>query len=217
MSTLTVDEYAQELLGTPDDLTDRMRAEAEARNIPMIQVPPELGRLLTVLVAASGARRVLEIGTLFGFSGILLARALPENGSLTTLEVNPTHAAVARANFERAGVAGKVRLIEGEAAVSLRSLEGEMYDLVFIDADKPGYPHYLDAVLQRVHPGSIIVADNVWRGGTVLDAPEDPGNAALGEYGRRVAGHHDLVSTLVPTRGGGDAALVTVVRRPDAG
>lgn len=213
MTDRTADEYATELLGGDHELFVTMAAEARAEGIPLIQVPAELGRLLSVLVAASNAHTALEIGTLFGQSGTIIARALPPDGSLTTLEVSPKHAAVSRRNFERANVGQKVEVIEGDAKQSLRSLNGRNFDFVFIDADKTGYPAYLDLVMDLVHDGSVIVADNVWRGGQILDQPSEEGNAAILEYNRKIASNSSLISTLVPTRSGGDGAIVSVVRR----
>jgi predicted O-methyltransferase YrrM len=188
-----------------------MREEAHEMGIPPIQVPSDLGRLLTLLINITRPRRVLEIGTLFGYSSVLMARALPDGGHITTLEVSSKHAQVARSNFDRAGVADRVTVIEGNALDTLVSLDTEPFDLIFIDADKPGYPNYLDAALRVSRPGTVIVADNVWRDGAVLH-PDDDGTAALARFNQNVASHSSLLSAIVATRGCSDAAMVSVVR-----
>lgn len=208
-----IEEYADRLFGVDTELLDAMRREAEGEGIPMIHIPPELGRLLAVLIAASGARRVLEIGALFGLSAILMARALPPGGTLLTLEVDPTHARTARRNFERAGVSDRVELREGMALDQLRRLEGETFDLIFIDADKVSYPAYLEWALRLSHSGTVVVADNVWRNGRVAEpSKQDALDRAMAEFNQRLATEPRLLSTIIPSRGGSDAGSVSVVR-----
>lgn len=211
MTDETVDQYANSLYGGENDLLRTMRAEAEREGLPAIQVPSELGRLLAVLIASSGARHVLEIGTLFGYSAVLIGRALPADGELTTLEINPRHAALARVNLARAGLSDRVTICEGDAQESLRALQGQTFDFVFIDADKESYPTYLEATLTLTRPGSVIVSDNVWRKGEVLH-PQDPAAETMARFNRDVASDSRLCSTLVSTRGGSDAASVIVIR-----
>ena len=164
-----VDAYvADRLLGDDAALSAALAANAAA-GLPDIDVSPAHGRLLQLLARMMGARRILEIGTLGGYSTICLARALPEDGRLVTLEIDPHHAAVARENLQRAGVADKVELIVGPAAEALARLEGP-FDFVFIDADKPSNPLYLKAALRLSRPGTAILVDNVVREGGVLDA-----------------------------------------------
>lgn len=153
----------------------RCLARNAAADLPAHDVSPLQGAFLALMVRISGARRVLEVGTLGGISTIWMARALPEGGEVVTLEVNPAHAAVARANLAAAGVDGRVRLIEGRAIDSLAALEGP-FDLVFLDADKPSNPDYLRAVLPLCRAGAVIIADNVVREGRVVtggDASSD--------------------------------------------
>jgi predicted O-methyltransferase YrrM len=164
-----VDDYiAGQLLGEDPALAGALAANAAA-GLPEIDVSPPHGRLLELLARMMGARRILEIGTLGGYSTICLARALPEDGRLVTLELDPHHAAVARENLRKAGVAGKVELIVGPALDTLRTLEGP-FDFVFIDADKPSNPAYLREALSLSRPGTAILVDNVVREGGVLDA-----------------------------------------------
>jgi predicted O-methyltransferase YrrM len=205
--------YVDKLFGGEDEFLRSIREEAEREGLPTIQVPVEVGRLLTLLILQTGARTVLEIGTLFGYSGIVMARSLPSDGKLLTLEVEPRHARLARSNFQRAGVADKVELREGSALESLSGLEGRQFDLVFIDADKQTYPEYLAWSLKLVHPGSVIVADNVWRGGSVAEADEhDPASGGISRFNNELARNDRLYSTIVPTRECADATSVSIVR-----
>lgn len=148
---------------------------SRAAGLPPIEVTPPQGKLLYLIAKMIGARRILEIGTLGGYSTIWLAKALPEEGRVVTLEVSRAHAEVARSNLARAGVEAKVEIRIGPALESLRYVEGP-FDLVFLDADKPNNPRYLERVLELARPGTILVADNVVREGAVLDP--DPADAA---------------------------------------
>lgn len=207
----SVDQYANALFGGEDALLAAMRTEAEAAGLPRIQVPPEIGRLLTFLIALTRPRRVLEIGTLFGYSTVIMARALPEGGSLVSLEVEPRHADIARHNLVRAGLDDRARIVEGNALDSLRQIAGETFDLVFIDADKISYPAYLEAALRLTRSGSVIVADNVWRGGAVT-APGDDNARGAGRFNEMLAADSRLLSIFVASRGGEDATSVSLVR-----
>lgn len=169
----TVDRYFAGLF-TPSDpaLDAAVQATADA-GMPLINVAPNQGKLLALLTRLVGARKILEIGTLGGYSAIWMARALPPEGRLTTLEVSPAHAAVARANIERAGLAHVVEVRLGSALTTLPQLAEEgagPFDLVFIDADKSSTPDYLTWALRLTKPGSLIVIDNVVRDGKVSDA-----------------------------------------------
>ena len=168
----------------PDEAMDAALAENARNGLPAIDVAPNQARFLHVLARATSARAILEIGTLGGYSTIALARALPAGGRLVTLELNPVHAAVARTNLERAGVLGRVELLEGPALQSLPQLSGP-FDFVFLDADKPNNPAYFAHALRLARPGTLIVIDNVVREGRVLEADStDPnvlGTRALHE------------------------------------
>ena len=174
-----VDEYLRGLFVPPDPALDAaLRATAEA-GLPSIQVSPNQGKLLFLLAKAVGARRVLEIGTLGGYSTIWLARALPPGGHLVTLEVDPAHAEVARGDLRRAGLADVVEVRLGRALDTLPELEAEgagPFDVVFIDADKPAYTQYLSWALRLSRPGTLIIADNVVRKGAVADAASEDEN-----------------------------------------
>lgn len=170
-------------------------ASAKEAGLPEIQISPIQGKLLQLLATMCNARKILEIGALAGYSGIWLARALPENGRLITLELNPEHAKVVRNSFARAGVAERTEVLVGKALDLLPQLKNEApFDMVFIDADKPPYPQYLDWALQLTRPGSIIVADNCIRAGRGFQQSEDEYSAGIFEYNQRVASNPRLVS-----------------------
>ncbi|GAB3462898.1 O-methyltransferase [Kineococcus endophyticus] len=173
-----VDEYLVQTLLPEDEVLELVVDENPAAGLPAIDVSPLQGALLSLLVRMTGARRVLEIGTLGGFSTIHLARALPPGGRVVTCEYEPRHAEVARRNLDRAGFSEVVDVRVGAALDTLPQLQaegGDPFDLVFIDADKPNNPHYLEWALRLTRPGSVIVGDNVVRGGRVVDeASTDP-------------------------------------------
>jgi predicted O-methyltransferase YrrM len=166
-----VDEFIAETLTPHDEALRAALGAAEAAGLPPIQVSPPQGKLLGLLVRLVGARKVLEFGTLGGYSSILMARELPAGGRLITLEANPDYAEVARGSIEGAGLGDVVELRVGPALESLEGLEGDApFDLVFIDADKVNTPNYFAWALDHVRPGALIVADNVVRGGTLAEA-----------------------------------------------
>lgn len=212
MEQSELSQYVAGLFPQDDATLEALTRRSLEQGLPAIQVPDELARLLQILLVASRSTSVLEIGTLFGYSAIMMARVLPENGRIVTLEANATHASVARANIAEVGLEHKVEVREGRAAEVLKSLSGEIFDFVFIDADKSGYPEYLQWALRLTRPGSLIVADNLWRRGAVLQ-PEEAGDDALGaaRFNRMLAEESSLVSTIVPTRDGADAASISVV------
>lgn len=172
-----VDDFLSERLAGPDSsLNDVLAASARA-GLPHIEVSTLQGKFLHLLVRMTGARRVLEIGTLGGFSAINMARALPDDGELITLEADPRHAEVARTNVEQAGLSGRIQVVLGRALDTLPGLEGP-FDLFFIDADKPNNPSYLREALRLSRPGTVIVIDNVVRGGRVTDVGSEDGSVA---------------------------------------
>src|SRR2546430_4686357 len=169
-----VDQYLTGQLVPPDPALDGALAAGDEAGLPPINVSPNQGKLLHLLARLRGARRILEIGTLAGYSTIWLARALPEDGELITLEIDAKHAEVARANLANAGLDGRAQVRVGPAIDTLPTLTGP-FDLVFIDADKPSNPAYFDWALRLSTAGTVIIVDNVVRGGSVVDA--DSGNA----------------------------------------
>jgi predicted O-methyltransferase YrrM len=168
-----VDAYIEQVVGCSDEVLEAALAQSAAAGLLAISVSPAQGKLLHLLARAIGARRVLEVGTLGGYSAIWLARALPPGGRLVTLELSEHHAQVARDNLARAGLADVVDVLVGPATDTLAGLQDDVFDLVFIDADKPSNSDYVRAALRLTHPGSVIVVDNVVRGGAVLDADGD--------------------------------------------
>jgi caffeoyl-CoA O-methyltransferase len=209
-----IDAYIRELFIPDDDALRSAVGAMQAAGLPTIQVPPPLGRLLGILVRATRARRVLEVGTLGGYSAIWMARALPADGRVITLEVDAHHAEVARANLARAGVAERVEVRVGHALDLLPAMETDVpFDLAFIDADKVSYPAYLDWALRLVRPGGLIVADNVLRGGAVINpSPDDEDVRAIHEFNQRAADHPRLDAIILANRGGRDGILIAAVR-----
>jgi predicted O-methyltransferase YrrM len=195
-----IDGYIEHLFGTSDEVLEATLRDSRRGGLPEINVSPNQGRLLRLLVEIAGARRILEIGALGGYSAIHLARGLPEDGELISLELDDHHADVARNNVERAGLSDIVEVRVGDAHRLLTNLieNGENpFDLVFIDADKEGYPDYLEASLRLVRPGSLILGDNTIRGGTVLDPQEETARATR-EFNRLVAEDPRLHGIVLP-------------------
>ncbi|HXY01273.1 MAG TPA: O-methyltransferase [Candidatus Limnocylindrales bacterium] len=200
-----VDQYIKALLLTSDPVLDAaLKASVEA-GLPTIQVSPPQGKLLHVLARLCGARRILEIGTLGGYSTIWLVRALPPGGQVVTLEADPKHAEVARANFARAGLSGLIELRLGPALDSLPQIAKEdlgPFDLIFIDADKSAMAEYFDWALKLSRPGSVIISDNVIRHGGVIDAAsDDPDIQGVRRFNERVAAEPRVSATEIQTVG----------------
>jgi caffeoyl-CoA O-methyltransferase len=193
-------------------LRETIKAQAEA-GLPDIQISPIQGRLLQVLAAAGNVYKILEIGALGGYSGTWLARALPDGGKLITLEVSQKHAEVVRAAFARAGLSDRTEVRVGPAAELLPALQSEApFDLFFIDANKDGYPTYLDWALKLARPGSIIVADNNIRYGKPFQEQPEGDNAGVADYNQRIATDPRLRSILLPLDDDGmDGFAISVV------
>lgn len=165
-----VDAYLAETLVGHDPALEQAVADQQSAGLPAIEVAPVNGKLLHLLARMTGARRVLEIGTLGAYSTIWMARGIPADGQVVTIEAEPHIAAVARANLDRAGVGDKVEILLGRGADVLPTLEGgEPFDLVFIDADKESNPIYIDWAARLGRPGTVVVIDNIGRGGAVAD------------------------------------------------
>jgi predicted O-methyltransferase YrrM len=195
-----IDAYIEDLFDPSDVILEAALRDSRRAGLPEINISPNQGRLMELLAQTAGARRILEIGTLGGYSAIHLARALPDDGALISLEIDEHHANVARNNVERAGLSEIVEVRVGDAHELLADLveaEESPFDLVFIDADKAGYPDYLDASLRLTRSGSLILGDNTIRGGTVLD-PKEPTARATREFNRRIAEDPRLSGIVLP-------------------
>jgi predicted O-methyltransferase YrrM len=213
-----VDGYISDLLVPQDEALTAALAASDAAGLPAISVAPNQGKLLHLLARVQGARTALEIGTLGGYSTIWLARALPADGRLISLEYDPAHADLARANIARAGLDQVAEVRTGAALDILPRIAAEPgagpFDLVFIDADKPNNPRYVEWALRLTRPGSLIVVDNVVRGGAVADASsKDPAIVATREMFELVADEPRLDATAFQTVGakGYDGLLVARV------
>jgi predicted O-methyltransferase YrrM len=212
-----VDSYIADRLAPTDDIL-KATLEANARaGLPPHDVSPLEGKLLHILARAIGAKKILEIGTLGGYSTICLARALPPDGKVVTLESNPKHASVARANLEHASLSSVVELRIGPASETLPRMKAEgcgPFDLIFIDADKPSNPEYLKWSLQMSRPGTLIIGDNVVRGGAVADsACDDPSVVGVRQFIDMLATDVRVSATAIQTVGckGYDGFAVAIV------
>ena len=202
---LEIDEYIERLFVPRDPVFEQALRDAVEAGLPPINVSPNEGKLLYLLAKLAGAKRVLEIGLLGGYSAMWLARAIGPQGKLATLEVDERYVRVARKNLERAGLMDRVEIWQGDARATLEKMvkAGEPpFDLVFIDADKPSYPAYLDYAMQLTRPGSLILADNVIRDGKVARSGQtDPLVIGIQEFNRKLAANRKL-----------EAIMVTVMR-----
>jgi predicted O-methyltransferase YrrM len=212
-----VDRYFSDLLIPRDEALEAVLEANRQGGLPAIDVSPLQGKFLEFLVRISGARRVLEIGTLGGYSTVWLARGLPAGGQVVTLELEPHHAEVARRNLMAAGVSNSVEVVVSPAIESLAKLvaaSSAPFDLIFIDADKPSYPQYLQWALKVSRPGTIIIADNVVREGKVVDADcDDPIIQGVRQFTELVAKEPRLSATVLQTVGvkGYDGFALAVV------
>jgi predicted O-methyltransferase YrrM len=212
-----VDRYFDKLYTERAAAPATALANNQAAGLPAIDVSPTQGKLLQVLARSLNARHILEIGTLGGYSTLWLAAALPDDGHLITLEIDPKHAQVARANFAQAGLADRIELRLGPAIESLKALEAEhraAFDLVFIDADKSNNPHYVTAVLKLSRRGTLIIVDNVVRRGAVIDAGSvDPHIVGTRRVHELLASDPRVCATAIQTVGskGLDGFAIAVV------
>ncbi len=193
----TIDAYIDGLFVSDDAVLERAIERAQAAGLPEHHVSPGQAKLIYLMAKMIGARRVLEIGTLGGYSMIWLARALPEDGELISLELNPVHVKVARETLADAGLEGKCSVIEGKALDSIRQLESP-FDLVFIDANKDSYPAYLQHAVRLLRPGGLILADNVVREGKVMEpSGMDPSAIGAAAFNQALAGHPKLEAIIL--------------------
>lgn len=185
MDLNTINPYIASLFVREDEVLQQI--SRDAAHLPNISVQPYEGHLLSLLVRLNGAKRIVEIGTLAGYSGVWMARALPHDGHLWTLDKNPDHIAVASQSFLRASLQDQVTILEGDARENLKSLSSQgPFDLVFIDADKPSYPFYLNWAAENLRPGGLMLAHNALRDGAVLQ-PHDENSQAMADFNQQLA------------------------------
>ena len=216
-----VDRYISDTLIPADPVLEAALTASNKAGLPPIAVAPNQGKWLMILAQAIGARSILEMGSLGGYSTIWLARALPADGRLITLEFDPKHAEVARANIARAGHGDKVEVRLGAALDTLPQLAAEglgPFDLIFIDADKGNYPGYLELAVKLSRPGTLIIGDNVVRDGKVIDADDpDPSVQGVRRMNEIIAADHRLAATAIQTVGskGYDGFMIAIVQNSE--
>lgn len=200
-----VDIYINSLLAPEDEALQETIHSLDKENIPQISVSANQGKFLHVMAKLVQAKRILELGTLGGYSTIWMARALPQDGKLISLEIDPKHAAVAQANLDKAGVSGKVEIRIGKGIDSLQKMIAEKeaaFDMIFIDADKPPYAEYFQLALQLSLPGTLIIADNVIRSGKVLEADiEDEVVNGVQRFNELLSKTKGVTATIIQTVG----------------
>jgi len=202
--------YISALFAREDETLRKIRLETPAQGLPEIAITPEEGAFLHLLVRLSGARRILEIGTLAGYSAVWMVRALPPQGLLVTIEKSARHAAIARRNFTRAAVSERILLLEGEAQAMLAQAEQYApFDFVFLDADKEGYPAYYEWALARLPAGGVVAAHNALWGGSVTRPVHGPLIDAIREFNRMAAADSRVTAHIYPA---GDGTLIAVKR-----
>ncbi|MDO7907792.1 O-methyltransferase [Paenibacillus sp. JX-17] len=212
-----VDDYINERLIPQDSVLREILYNNRRANLPDYDVTPAQGKLLNLMVRMQGARRILEIGTLGAYSTVWMARALPEEGRIITLELDPRHAAVAKANLALAGVDHRVEVREGDAPLQLANMvnEGEApFDMIFIDADKPNNPVYLQYALQLSRPGTLIIGDNVIRDGQIIhEHHPDPRVQGVQQFFDMLAQSNRITATAIQTVGskGYDGFMIGIV------
>ncbi len=215
-----VDRYITDTLIPADPVLEAALTASTKAGLPPIAVAPNQGKWLMILAQAIGARSILEMGTLGGYSTIWLARALPPDGRLITLEFDPKHAEVARANVDHAGLADKVEIRVGKALDTLPQLAAEglgPFDLIFIDADKGNYPGYLEWAVKLSRLGTLIIGDNVVRDGKLIDADDpDPSVQGVRRMNEIIAADPRLTATAIQTVGskGYDGFMIAIVNQP---
>ena len=204
-----VDEYIASLFARDDEVLAALREAADREGLPPIAISAVTGRLLQILLSAVRAERVLEVGTLGGYSAIWMARGLPTSGRLVTIEIDERHADFARSYIARARLDDRIEVRVGRALDVLPSFDGEQFDAIFLDADNEPLPTYFDWGLRLLRPGGLLIADNALWGGRVLDATtEDEGTRGVREFNRRLSSDPRVRGTIVPV---GDGLAVAVV------
>jgi predicted O-methyltransferase YrrM len=200
-----VDDYISQLFGAEDEALKQTISSIEKENIPQISVSANQGKFLHVMAKMVGAKKILELGTLGGYSTIWMARALPDNGKIITLELDAKHAAVAQANIDIAGLSKKVEIRVGKGLDLLQKMIEEKespFDMIFIDADKPPYAEYFSLSLKLSRPGTLIIADNVIRDGKVLDdKSEDEMVKGVHRFNKFLSNTPGVIATIIQTVG----------------
>jgi caffeoyl-CoA O-methyltransferase len=207
-----ISTYIQKLFANEDDLLQQVKESISEKNMPMISVPPETGKLLTMLVAISGSKEILEIGALGGYSGISLLRGTNNGGSLTSLELREEFAEVALENLKSAGFENNVKYVVGPALESLEKLKhsGQKFDFFFIDADKENYESYLEYAVTLANSNALITTDNtLWKGMVADESNQEPNTIAIRNFNNAVSKHPRLESILIPI---GDGLTVARVK-----
>lgn len=199
-----VDTFVEE-----DEILKQIVLDTEAKKIPLIQISPDNGKFLYLLIKMIRAKRVLEIGALAGYSTIWMARALTDDGKITTLEISEKHADEARNNYKKAGLEGKIELMFGSALESLDKIQNEKFDLVFIDADKENSSNYFDKVIGCMNKGGIIACDNTLKFGRVIEENPDDSTKGILKYNKKVASDPRVESLLVSIS---DGLTISVVK-----
>lgn len=211
METSSAEQYVESLLER-DPMLEKVKEAIRARNMPEVSVAPGYGKLLTMLVSMTGASRVLEIGSLGGYSGICLARGLSKGGKLVSLELRQDYADLAYSHLREAGFGDAVEYRVGEALNSLKQLdeEGQRFDVFFIDADKGNYPHYLDWAIKLSNPGALIIGDNTLLHGRIMN-PNSNGNSVtqMRKFNERMVKDPRLMGVVLPAYDGLAIARVT--------
>jgi len=202
--------YVEERFAREDEVLGDLRAELETRGFPLINVSASTGRVLQLMVSLSGGGRVLEVGTLGGYSAIWMARGLRSGGRLTTLELDSGHAAMAREYLDRAGVGGRVEILLGDARERIVELGPDgSFDVVFLDADKEGYGLYASHAERLLRPGGLLLADNAFWSGRIVEAPEDDATRSLQAFNDDLAASSVFEGTILPV---GDGLAMGVKR-----
>ncbi|UOQ86588.1 O-methyltransferase [Gracilibacillus salinarum] len=208
-----INQYIDEVFQTEDELLEEVLQSIKENGMPNISVSPSSGKLLSMLVSISGAKNILEIGALGGYSGICLARGFGEDGSLTSLELEQKYADLAKQNLTKAGFGEQVNYLTGPALESLEVLvqQNKRYDFFFIDADKGNYPNYLENCIKLASPNAVIAIDNVLARGSVADKDAEPKRytSMMQEFNQHVANHPELEAVIVPI---GDGITVARVK-----
>ncbi len=208
-----VNQYIDNLFAKQDPLLEEVIESIKENDMPSISVSPSSGKLLTMLVSISGAKNLLEIGALGGYSGICLARGFQKNGRITSLELEEKYATLAHKNLKKAGYGNQVNYITGPALKSLEKLasENKKFDFFFIDADKGNYENYLDYCIKLAEPDALVIADNVLAAGSVADASIEPKprTERMKQFNQKVASHPKLESIILPI---GDGLTISKVK-----